>query len=61
VRKVLKWLSKTSNVNKDAIDHMQETLGDLAKMALNEEDPASKAMGKLTLEWPVPEMRLLAG
>lgn len=50
VRKVLKWLSKTSNVNKDAIDHMEETLEELAKKASNKEDPASKAMGKLTLE-----------
>lgn len=50
MRKVLKWLSKTSNVNKDEVDHMQETLEELAQKATNEEEPASKAMGKLTLD-----------
>lgn len=50
MKRVLKFLTKSSNVNKEEVDHIQETFEALKAKAENEGKPATKTMGDLTLE-----------
>lgn len=50
MKRVLKFLTKSSNVNKEEVDRIQETFEAVKAKAENEGKPATKAMSDLTLE-----------